>query len=311
MTKKGFKNVIKEIIFKNKACDTHNNLFDYSLVNYVNSYTKVKIICPIHGVFHQEPKEHIRGRGCRKCFDSRILVSQNDVIKEFHMIHGDRYDYSRFVYERWNIKSEIICTIHGLFLQNKNNHCKGKGCPDCGNINSSIKQRSTKKEFVMKSNITHNYYYSYNKVNYINNYTNIIITCPKHGDFEQEPKNHLNGKGCSICRLSKGELKIIEYLEVSNIEYQTQKGYLDLLGKDKKRLKFDFYLTEYDCLIEYDGAQHYKPVDFFGGNKAFKRRQHLDKLKTQYCIANNIQLIRIPYWDSKNIKSILDKNINI
>lgn len=273
--------------------------------------TKIKIVCPIHGIFKQECTEHLKGSGCRDCYISNKFLSQSKVIEEFKLIHGDKYDYSRFVYKRWNIKSEIICSEHGSFLQNKNNHCKGKGCPKCGDINSSLKQRSNEKEFILKANTVHNNYYEYDKVKYINSQTKVIIICPKCGNYEQKPNNHILGKGCPNCKLSKGELKIAEYLDKININYQTQKGYMDLLGKDRKRLKYDFFIPKYNCLIEYDGKQHYEIVDYFGGEKSFKRRQVLDKLKTKYCIENNIQLIRIPYWDRKNIESILEKNINI
>lgn len=58
---------IKNEIFKNKSYKIHNNIYDYSLVEYINSYTKVKIICKEHGVFVQRPNNHLSGQGCPKC----------------------------------------------------------------------------------------------------------------------------------------------------------------------------------------------------------------------------------------------------
>lgn len=70
-------------------------------------------------------------------------------------------------------------------------------------------------------------------------------------------------------------------------------------------LTFDFYLPEHNICIEYDGEQHFKPIKIFGGNLYFKQIKYHDKIKTQYCKTNNIELIRIPYTKFKNIKQIL------
>ena len=97
------------------------------------------------------------------------------------------------------------------------------------------------------------------------------------------------------CLKSKGENKIIQILKNLSIDFISQIKFDEC--KDKKHLPFDFYLPEYNCCIEYDGEQHFKPVNHFGGEQQFKRRQKNDKIKTEYCIENDIRLIRIPYTD--------------
>ena len=82
------------------------------------------------------------------------------------------------------------------------------------------------------------------------------------------------------------------------------------------KLSFDFYLPEHNLCIEYDGEHHYKSVRFNGksiesSEKAFKKTQLHDQIKTDYCLNNNIQLFRIPYWDFKNIEQILEKELQI
>jgi very-short-patch-repair endonuclease len=76
-----------------------------------------------------------------------------------------------------------------------------------------------------------------------------------------------------------------------------------------KKLKFDFYLPNYNLCIEYDGRQHFEPIDFFGGEKNFEIIKKRDKIKNEYCLNNNIHLIRIPYNEYKNINSILHNEI--
>lgn len=111
------------------------DIYDYSLVDYKDSETKVKVICKEHGVFEVIPESHIQGRGCVTCSllsASRKMskdpqIALDDLIK----VHGDRYDYSLFRYNGDKTKLEIICRKHGIFLQAYSNHRSGQGCPQC------------------------------------------------------------------------------------------------------------------------------------------------------------------------------------
>jgi len=73
-----------------------------------------------------------------------------------------------------------------------------------------------------------------------------------------------------------------------------------------RKLSFDFYLSDYNMCIEFDGEQHFKPVAYFGGDKRHEIQMKRDKIKNEYCKNNNINLIRIPYTKIKNITQILD-----
>ena len=123
----GIKLTKTEIIknFKN----SHNNKYNYSLVNYKNSHTKVKIICTEHGVFEQTPNSHKRGNGCPKCAGKQKTISE--IINDFSKIHGNRYDYSLVKYKKSNEKVNIICTEHGTFKQTVSKHLNNQGCPIC------------------------------------------------------------------------------------------------------------------------------------------------------------------------------------
>lgn len=101
---------------------------------------------------------------------------------------------------------------------------------------------------------------------------------------------------------SKGEEKIIKTLLSMNIKFKTQKTFEELKSKNGVRLRFDFYLPDYNCLIEYDGEQHsgdkYRGWFTPEAKEKFKER---DRMKDEYCLKNNLSLIRIPYTDFDKI----------
>lgn len=111
----------------------------------------------------------------------------------------------------------------------------------------------------------------------------------------------LNGrkKSCG-CAKSTGEQKIKRFLQQNNINFTIEQSFENLLGDKKTKLRFDFYINN-SYLIEYDGIQHFKPVEYFGGEKQFQLQKHYDKIKNEYCKTHNIPLIRIPYWHYNDI----------
>ena len=106
-----------------------------------------------------------------------------------------------------------------------------------------------------------------------------------------------NGQKSCGCLKSKGEFYLCSLLTELNIKFQSQKTFSDLKGDKNFPLKFDFYLPEQNCIIEFQGIQHYMPSDYFGGEVIFKQQQKYDDLKRKYCNKNNIYLIEIPYTD--------------
>jgi len=283
-------------VFIKKGKKIHYDKYDYSLVEYIDCNTKIKIICPIHGIFEQRPSSHLRGDGCSKC--SNNFSSKDEFIIKSTNIHNNKYNYSLVEYINNKTKVKIICPIHGIFEQRPDNHLGLKqNCPKCGNNSVSLKNGSDKDTFINKSIIIHGKKYNYDQVNYKNNITKIKIVCEKHGIFEQTPNHHLRGQGCPICSESKGEKIIRTFLLKNNIIFITQKIFEDC--KFKNFLPFDFYLPEINSCIEFDGEQHFKPINFFGGLKSFEELKIKDKIKNNYCQKNNIKLIRL-----KNIKTL-------
>jgi hypothetical protein len=117
--------------FIKKAKKIHNNKYDYSLSNYINRSTPIKIICEEHGIFEQLPYAHLRGSICYKCFAKNKCTDTEDFIKRAKKIHGDKYDYSFVKYENVTKKVKIICQKHGIFLQSPSSHLRGFGCQIC------------------------------------------------------------------------------------------------------------------------------------------------------------------------------------
>ena len=131
--------------FIQKAKQIHGDRYDYSKVEYVGNKAKVCIICRDHGEFWQEARMHLSGCGCPICA-GRKKMRTYDFIKKARSVHGDRYDYSKAEYKGNTEKVCIICPEHGEFWQQASNHLKGAGCPKCGFITSSSKQRIWTRE---------------------------------------------------------------------------------------------------------------------------------------------------------------------
>ena len=286
----------------------HGDTYIYSNANNIGNKKPITITCKIHGDFKQSPQNHLKGAGCKKCALSNRKTTDifiNDAIK----VHGNTYSYNNTVYVDINTKVIITCHIHGDFLQNPHTHILGHGCWKCSVIKRFDGLTKTTEQFISHAKLVHGDMYNYDKVNYINSKTHVIITCKIHGDFKQSPTSHVNRKcGCQICRLSRGEKEIKYRLNSLGINYTHQMRFKDCRGITKP-LPFDFYLPEHNILIEFDGSQHYiNKGNFWGGEENFKNTQRNDATKTQYCLDKGIKLIRIRYDESieDRLKEIFD-----
>jgi len=294
---------LKKFIKQSKKI--HGDKFDYSKVEYINSRTNVTIICKIHGEFYPRPGNHINSKsGCPKCSIIKQHEKQKKTLNEFitqsKEVHGDTYDYSNVEYVDNKTNVKIICKLHGEFYPTPNGHLRGTGCPKCSIIKQHEKQKKTLNEFITQSKEVHGDTYDYSNVEYVDTKTNVKIICKLHGEFYPTPNNHLRGSGCPVCKSSKGEKEIIKLLKKYKINYLTQYSFDDL--KLKGKLRCDFYLPEKNVVIEYNGEQHYKPNEFYGGKKGFELTQKRDKLKKEYCLNNGIDFLEIKFSDDIETK---------
>lgn len=233
-------------------------------------------------------------------------------ISKSKQIHGDKYDYSLVEYKHNSIKVKIICPIHGIFEIMPRAHTYGQGCKQCFIESKYI----TKEHFINESKEIHQNKYDYSLVDYKSMRNKVTIICPIHGNFSQTPHNHMNCKsGCPKCKLSKGELLVSKILTENKIDFEIQKRFKHCKNPNSNyTLPFDFYLPKFNVCIEFDGEQHYKVARYSSDKdkmlKKLQTTQLNDKIKDEYCLNNNIHLIRIPYWDISNISTIISNYID-
>lgn len=190
--------------FIERAQQLYGDTFDYSKVDYKNIDTKVIIICRKHGKFEQAPYVHLHSSiACPKCQAEKkkqsLALGRESFISRAIKVHENKYDYSKVEYVNNRTNVEIVCPIHGTFLQTPINHLKGCGCNKCSHADIGQKRRLSFEEFVRRSREIHGDKYSYDKVLYKGNDVPVVITCPIHGDFEKRPSDHWAGSGCNAC----------------------------------------------------------------------------------------------------------------
>ena len=112
--------------------EAHGDKYDYSLVTHTFQHDPIQIICPVHGIFSQNPYNHQRGAGCSKCTGGISVWTTKSWVAAARKVHGDTYDYSRVRYVNWKTHVEIGCRIHGFWMQAPRSHLVGMGCQLCG-----------------------------------------------------------------------------------------------------------------------------------------------------------------------------------
>lgn len=187
--------------FIKDAFKVHSDKYDYSKVEYKNKNLKVCIICLEHGEFWQRPSDHLQGCGCPKCGRKNSTgkkVTTEDFIIQAKEKYGNKYDYSKTVYNGAFNKVCIICPEHGEFFKRPDEHLRGGECKKCHQYKIGDGKYNT-EIFILKSKLIHGDKYNYSNVKYKNSTTKVCIICPEHGEFWQNPDIHLQGSGCPIC----------------------------------------------------------------------------------------------------------------
>ena len=246
------------------------------------------------------PHNILRGRGCPKCA-GHIQRTHEMYVNDVSKINQNIEVVGEYI----NNVTPILhrCIIHNIrWDAYPNNVLRGHGCKQCAN-ELLREQRAKDKEQYIKDlkNVNQDIIVL---GEYINAHIPILHKC-LIDDYEwyATANNTLNGYGCPKCTvISKGEKIISQLLDSHAIAYIQQKRFEDC--RDIQTLPFDFYLPDYNILIEYDGIQHYEPIDYFGGQEAFETTVKHDNMKNEYCKNNGISLLRIPYF--KNVEEELN-----
>lgn len=283
--------------FLSKVEKIHNSKYVYTKQYFKNGRSKIDIICREHGIFKQSIESHLTGKGCPLCGGSKKNTNET-LLYKFNKKHNGLYQYNIINYENNKSIIDIFCNKHGFFKMSALNHISGQGCKKC----SLEKLSKTNEDFISICNKVHLCKYKYDKTLFKNNNSNIIIFCTKHGYFTQNARNHLRGSGCARCNESIGERTIEDILIRKGLGYKKQFKFKDC--SYKRELPFDFYLYDKKICIEYDGKQHFGPVEYFGGEEKYKLQILRDNIKNEYCKENGIKIFRISYNDNIEEKLI-------
>jgi Zn ribbon nucleic-acid-binding protein len=285
--------------------------------DYINNATKMKVKHNVCGYEYETlPGNFLQGHGCPKCANKKNGDLRKRSDEEFRLI------VLKLSEEEYEVLSEYIDSQTNILMKHNkcgniyqvkpNNFLQGQRCPKCQHRS----YKKTTEEFKQEvKNLVGNEYEvleEYQKANKKILFKHNIEGC-QH-EFTMTPNSFLGGSRCPLCKESKHEKYIYNWLKTHQYYFIHQFTFDDC--KDKEVLPFDFAVfwdeekTNLRMLIEYDGEYHYLPIN---GIRALKYIQKHDKMKNDYCIKNDIQLIRIPYWEQDNIEQILErvlKNVN-
>lgn len=282
---------------------------EYTLLeNYLNSNTNIKIRHNVCGfVFSPKPSNFInKGSRCPKCSNSyNIKLTDAEFRSRVETEVGEEYEVCESYIDSKtpiNIK-HMICNF--IFKPNPHNFLGGSRCPNCyGNI------KKTTQEFTQEIySLVGKEYEVLGEYN--GNKTKIKMRHNKCGTvYSPLPNGFLRGSRCPKCKESKGENIISSLLSTLHLKFKPEKKFEKCISEKRRGLPFDFFI-ENEILIEYDGEYHFRKGRFknHDNEDRYKKGVSRDKIKNQYCISNNIPLIRIPYWEFNNIESILENTL--
>lgn len=293
--------------FIQRSQSIHGDKFTYEKTTYFNSKTPVVITCVNHGDISVNPNNHINNKsGCPLCY-GRIKKTSEQFITQVKQLHGDVFTFERTNYVGDGVKVTITCKQHGDFTPTPSNILQGSGCPACALEEASKRNRKDQNLFIEQASKLHFNKYDYSLVEYKNSASPIIITCPKHGNFNQLPTVHLDQRcGCPRCTSLRGEMEVQEYLQTLNLRFNQQQMFNEC--RDKRRLKFDFFLPDHGILIEYNGLQHYRTVPLLKYSKqALLDIKRKDEIKQQFAKEKGLHLIVVPF--NANTHTYLDRHL--
>lgn len=295
--------------------DKYKDTIDFSQSKYVNIKTKISCKCKYCGqaleITPSVYKQHDIKYPCPNCRKELTrLEYEQKVLDSINKKFPDKFDCSKVHVVNAKTKIILICKdcntqfqiTPDLLLNNKGCFI---GCPNCAKQSRIEKKTKTTEEFIKQAKAIYGDTYDYSKSVYKGDRKPIKIICRKHGPFFTLPHYHLGKSGgtCPKCHCSSGELQVMNILEKLKIPYIYQFQIKSKeFSNDKKYVLMDFLLSKdsHIMFIEYNGKQHYEPVETFGGEGQFKKQLIRDQEVKEYCKKHNYPLLIIPYDCSNN-----------
>lgn len=267
------------------------------LEKYVDAKTKIFFKCKECGhIWKAQPTNILIGRGCPLCKSKKARERYINTQEEFEKKVRDKNPNIEILSDYTGNKNKVFvrCKKHGVeWWTVPSVILRGSGCHECMNEKIGKKNGRSHEEFMnlVRSQSPHIEILGH----YKNARTKIKARCKIHNEiYYVTPDLIVRGAGnCPKCAYSSGEYKVANYLDARGYEYYSQYSF----SKDGeiKNKRFDFYVPVINTCIEYDGLQHFEPIEYFGGEKAFEYMKKNDEIKNMFCKENNIGLIRIPY----------------
>lgn len=244
-----------------------------------------------------------------KAFRAKRKKTHEQFVAEFNLLSNREYELLS-EYQRDDLKITVKHIECGrIYKVDASSFLQGVRCKPCQTKKVHESQTWTQEEFESKV-----FEIGFGEYKVIGKYTLSINKIEiKHLEcgavYEVTPAQFIQGSRCPHCQTSRGELSIELYLRKNNFDYKAQYKFEDC--RYKRPLPFDFAILKNNkvvCLIEFEGRQHFTPIEVFGGEREFRLTKIRDKIKKDYCLKNNIPLIEIPYT-VKDVNSFLGKKL--
>lgn len=282
---------------------------------YVNANTPTEHYCEIHQIISKiTPSNALHGAGCVRCHFEKIANQCRKTREEYVKELAVKNPTVRLIGEYINANTPVehYCEIHQTFWNiSPCAALQGQGCQQCKGEKIGNIKRKSEEQYVRELSMI--YPHIVLRGEYKGAQIPTAHECLIHNFiWSPTPGNVLGGHGCPKCSESKGEAQITQWLEQHKIVNTPQKRFPDCYST--RSLPFDFYIPELKVCIEYQGEQHYRPVNFGGISDEeaydnFLKTQYHDEIKRNYCVANDIKLICVPYWE--DVDEYLNKNLLI
>lgn len=251
------------------------------------------------GLFYPRPLEHMKGTRCPGCFSDSTRLTYHEFLARCEEVHGDFYDYRYLSYGRASDTILVVCPAHGPFTVRAESHANGTKCKKCADAG----QAKTTEEFIEEARTLHGDTYDYSRVHYTGQLDKIEIGCPIHGPFTKTPFAHTVAKsGCPTCKESVGEREVRLFLERRGLEFTRE------YKLPPYKYRWDFYVPQYDLYIEYNGIQHYMPVERFGGMEGHLSCVERDKQKQELVDVSGGTQLTISCLDKRTTEEILTEH---
>jgi hypothetical protein len=281
------------------------------LGEYQGRNRQIETRCKIHNiVWYPRPDSILDGRGCPDCANIKrsnsIAIPEEEVLARIEKTVPTAKLIGKYI--NTSERAKFHCSVCGhIWNPIVNTVLAGHGYKKCGFAKISENTRLSNDEFIERLK----------KINptikpletYVTSKSFMRVECTLCGRiWKSRPTGLLEGNGCAACTSSRGERSVRATLDELKIEYSQEHIFLDC--RNKWPLRYDFYIPSLRLAIEFQGRQHYEVETKWGGDDGLAERQLRDQIKRDYCAANNIHLVEIPYWEIKQVPNLVKELIN-